>query len=110
MPKQHNYTRTEEEVAQLHHAMRNADSRMARRAQIVYQLHLGYSPREIAILQNVSVATVYNSFKRFATQGTSGLGDQNRCGRPRKATPDYATLLEATLEQDPQSLVQHGGS
>lgn len=104
MPKQHNYKRTVEELTLLQQQMKNSDSRSARRAQIVYQLHLGYTPQEVAILHNVSLATVYNSFKRFSVSGVAGLADQSRGGRPRKATAPYTALVEVTLDTDPQSL------
>lgn len=65
---------------------------------------MGYTPQEVAHLQNLSLATVYNNFNRFAKEGITNLGDQAREGRPRKANATYVALLEATLETDPQSL------
>lgn len=103
MPKRHNYTLTETEYEQVRKAMKNLDSRISKRANIVHSLHLGHSPGELAEMYGLSLASIYNHFNRFRLEGFAGLADKARSGRPRKATAEYVNLLEQTLESDPQS-------
>ncbi|MDQ7025278.1 MAG: helix-turn-helix domain-containing protein [Anaerolineae bacterium] len=86
MPKQIDYTLNEDELKQVHHAMKASDSRVSKRATIVHSLHLGYAPQELAQMLNISLGSVYNQFKRFKVQGGAGLVDKPRSGRPFKAT------------------------
>ena len=102
MPKQHDYTLNDEELKQIRQAMKHLDARVAKRATVVHSLHLGYSPQEVAQMNDVSVTTVYNHFNRFKEAGIAGLPDKAKSGRPTKATPEYIALLEATLDSDPQ--------
>jgi len=69
MPKQHNYTLREEEVVEIRKAMKSNKARVSKRAHVIYSLHLGYKPADIANLHNVSLATVYNHFNRFKAEG-----------------------------------------
>ncbi len=102
MPKQHDYTLTEEELKQISRAMKHLNARVVKRATIVHSLHLGYCPEEVAQMNGVSLTTVYNHFNRFKMEGIEGLPDKAKSGRPAKATPEYVALLEQTLESDPK--------
>lgn len=102
MPKQHDYTLTEEELKQIRRAMKHLDARVTKRATVVHSLHWGYSPQEVAEMNGVSLTTVYNHFNRFKMQGIEGLPDKAKSGRPAKATPEYIALLEQTLESEPK--------
>lgn len=104
MPKRHDYTLTEEELKQIRVAMKHQDTRVSKRATIIHRLHLGDKPKDIAISQDVSIASIYNYFNKFKDEGVTRLEDQPRSGRPRKATTEYIKLLEETLERDPQKL------
>lgn len=53
------------------------------RLQIVYQVALGHSSRELASLNNVSFKQVTNWVHRFEKEGIEGL--KNKKGRGRKA-------------------------
>ena len=103
MPKQNDYTLTDKAVEQVQAAMKSTQSRIAKRATVLYNLHLGYRVQEVAEMHQVSVATVYNYVERFQSDGIEGLPNKPIPGRPRKATPEYIALLEATLESDPQA-------
>lgn len=104
MPKQNDYTLTEDELEQVQKAMKNNQARIAQRATILYNLHQGYSVKEVAEMHQVSVATVYNNVERFQSKGVEGLPNKPIPGRPRKATPEYNLLLGETLERDPQAM------
>jgi transposase len=84
--------------------MKHLDARVAKRATIVYNLHLGYRPEEVAQLHDVALASVYNHFQRFKRAGLVGLPDQAKSGRPSKATPAYIDQLEHTLATNPHEL------
>jgi len=102
MPKQIDYTLTEEELKQIRQAMKHGTSRVSKRATIVYNLHLGHAPGLVAEIHAVSLASVYNYYQRFKGEMEAGLADKERPGRPRKATAAYIQLLEETLDIDPQ--------
>jgi len=103
MPKQIDYTLTEDELKQVQIAMKDKNIQVARRAGIVHSLHLGYKPEEVAQLYQVSRATVHNSFNRFQSEGQDGFKSKPIPGRPCKANPEYIQLLETTLESDPKA-------
>ena len=102
MPKQHDYTLTEEELEQIREAMKSQDAKVSKRANVVHGLHLGHHPSELAELHQVSLTTIYNHFNRFKAEGSDGLADKARSGRPAKVTEDYVKLLEETLDIDPK--------
>lgn len=102
MPKQHDYTLNEDELKQVREAMKSPTAKVAKRATIVHGLHLGHRPDELAELHQVSLTTIYNHFNRFKAEGSGGLADRRRSGRPPKATEAYIRLLEATLDIEPQ--------
>lgn len=104
MPKQHNYTLTDNELEQILDAMTNAKTRIAKRAQMIHGLHLGYTPEEVAQLHNVSLRTVYYHFNRFKAEGRNGLPDRAKSGRPPKATVSYRHRLVEVIEMDPAVL------
>lgn len=102
MPKQLNYTLTENEESVIKQAMKASDARMVKRATVIHNLHQGYHPTEVAAIHGISLTSVYNYFNHFKANGIDGLTDHPRSGRPRKATPEYIKCLEATLESDPK--------
>ena len=111
MPKQHKYTLSKNELITIQDAMRHLDTRVSKRATVVYSLHLGYSPQQVAGIHNVSLGTIYNYFNRFKSEGSEGLPDKAKSGRPSKATDEYITLLEQTLKLIPNKkdmLLQSG--
>jgi transposase len=89
MPKQNDYTPTEEELKQVLEAVKSPIARVAKRALVLHSLHLGYPPEAIARIQALSLATVYNHFNRFKAEGIVGLADKPKQGRPPKANESY---------------------
>lgn len=104
MPKHNDYSLNETELADIQNAMKHLDARIAKRATILYNLHLGYQPEEVARMHDVNLTTVYNHFQRFRSEGVAGLPDKAKSGRPMKATPLYIEHLEQTLATDPHDL------
>lgn len=103
MPKQNNYTLTEEELAEIRRAMKSSDARVARRANIVHSLHLGYVPEEIGHQYQISLGTVYNSFNRFKAEGVAGLPNKPKPGRPPKANDAFRARLVEVIETAPMA-------
>ena len=104
MPKQNDYTLTEEELIQVQKAMKSPNARIARRAQVLHNLHLAYKPSAIAQMQDMSVASVYNHYNRFKSEGIEGLADKPKSGRPAKADETYRQELVQVLETNPEEL------
>jgi len=104
MPKQNDYTLTNDELKQVRQAMKDLDARVSKRATIVYNLHLGYTPQQLSQMHDISLASVYNYFNLFKDEARVGLMDKPRSGHPQKSTPEYIKQLEETLETDPQTL------
>lgn len=102
MPKQKDYTLTKEQLKRVQVAMKSSQMHVAKRATVLYNLHLGYTVQEVAQMHQVSRATVHNYVARFKTQDIEGLSSKPIPGRPRKATPEYINLLEETLQSDPK--------
>lgn len=104
MPKARDYSLSKEQLEQVRSAMKSDRASVARRATVLYNLHLGYSVEEVAEMHQVSTASVYKTVARFEAEGIEGLPNKPIPGRPRKATPAYIELLHETLESDPQAL------
>ena len=104
MEKENKHQLTKEEVETIREAMKSSIRKVAKRANVLYSLHLGYSPEAVAELQAVSVATVYNHWQRFKLEGEQGLGDKPKSGRPPKADENYRQVLTLTLETEPEAL------
>lgn len=104
MPKQNDYTLTEAELKQVLEAVKSPIARVAKRALVLHSLHLGYAPEEIARIQALSLATVYNHFNRFKAEGIVGLADKPKQGRPPKANESYRKRLIEVIETHPDDL------
>jgi transposase len=104
MPKQIDYTLTKEELDQVQAAMKSKQVKVARRASVVHSLHLGYSAPEVAEVHQISIATVYNHYHRFKTNGAKGLSNQAIVGRPPKADEAYRKRLVEVIETAPLEL------
>jgi transposase len=104
MTKENKHRLTDTEVEQVRQAMQNPLARVAKRATVLYSLHLGYAPTVLAEMHDIDVASIYNYYHRFKREGIAGLPDKPRSGRPPKADATYRQLLEETLATDPQEL------
>jgi putative transposase len=101
MPKQLNYTLNKEEREQIEVAMKSNTAKVAKRASVIHALHLGYAPKEVARLHQVSLSTVYYQFNRFKAEGIEGLADKPKSGRPPKADESYRRRLVEVIETAP---------
>ena len=82
---------------------------LAQRARIVLLAGDGIGTNEIARRTGVSKPTVILWKKRYAAEGTGGLEDRPRPGKPR--TTDDVAIVLATLEPPPKRLgVTHWSS
>jgi len=104
MPKQIDFTLKQKELKQVKMAMKSHKAKVARRANVIHSLHLGYGAEEVARLQQISLGTVYNHFKRFKEEGFKGLADKGRSGRPPKADAVYRQCLRVLIETEPSDL------
>lgn len=104
MTKQINYTLSTAQLEQIQSAMKSNNAKEAKRASVIYSLHLGYAPQEVARLHAVSGATIYNHYHRFQAEGMQGLVNKPKSGRPPKANADYRERLEEVVERDPREL------
>jgi transposase len=102
MPKKVDYQLSNDELQGIEQAIsHNKSVRVVKRATGIRLLHQGHEPAGIAEMLMVNVASVYNWHKRFRAEGISGLEDQPRSGRPRKADDIYCRELEEALEKQP---------
>lgn len=104
MVKENKHQLTEAEVEAVREAMKSPIRKVAKRASVLYSLHLGYSAEAVAELQDISLATVYNHYQRFKLEGLEGLPDKAKSGRPPKADEAYRQVLAQTLETAPEAL------
>ena len=104
MTKHINYTLGEAQLKHIQTAMKSSNAKVAKRASVIYSLHLGYRPEEASQLHAISLATVYNHFKRFQAEGLPGLANKPKSGRPPKANASYRELLRGVVEGDPREL------
>lgn len=105
MRQTRDYRLNEQDLQLMEEAIRH-DKRpgVRERSMVIRLLHLGYAPTEIAQMQALHPATVYDYWKRWQQAGLDGLVTQPRSGRPCKSNPAYCQALEQVLEQDPQAL------
>lgn len=101
MPKQNDYTLTEEELEQIQVALKSDNAKVVKRASVIHSLHLGYSVAEIMEVYAISLGTVYNYFNRFKAEQIEGLKNKPKSGRPPKADANYRQRLVEVVESDP---------
>ena len=105
MPKVINYSLTTEELEQVRNVLgSHKEGRVRIRAQIIYLLHLGKKPAEVAQIVDMSVATVYYWHQRWRTEGLTGLEERSRSGRERKGGQTFLEKLDETLQVSPTDL------
>lgn len=103
MPKKINYTLTNESVKELETAIqRHKRVEVRRRAVAIRQLHLGKKPGEVAEMLLVSMATIYNWWRRYQLLGVAGLANEVKEMPKRKVTAAYVAKIEEALEQEPE--------
>lgn len=104
MSRRVDFTLTDEQLAELEQAINySPHPELRQRAIAIRLLHKGYKPEQVAELVAIRANTIWVWHRRWREEGISGLQDQPRSGRPRKATAEYCRVLEETLNNEPAS-------
>ena len=80
-------------------------ARVLRRAQAVREVVAGHHINAVSALFHFTNSALRKWVQRFAQQGSQGLLDRPRPGRPPKMTCELARHLQRLVDQDP---LQHG--
>jgi len=80
-------------------------ARVFRRAQAVREVVAGHTVKAASETFHFTNSALRKWVKRFAREGTHGLVDRPRSGRPATMTSPIATQLHQLVDQDP---LQHG--
>jgi len=104
MPKKLNYQLSTEEVGAIQKMMKSPKAKVMRWATLLYNLHLGSSPQEVAQANNVSLSMVYDVAKRYREDGIDGLQPADIPGRPHALTASQCRELEQVLNTAPDEL------
>src|SRR5262252_2677296 len=83
------------------------EARIFRRAQAVREVVQGHRLQMVSDSLYFTYSALRKWVHRFASQGTQGLVDRPRPGRPPKVTSALAHHLDRLVDQDP---LQHGAS
>ena len=83
------------------------EARVFRRAQAVRDVVKGQRLQTVSETLSFTYSALRKWVHRFANQGTQGLVDRPRPGRPPKVTCALAQQLDRLVDQDP---LQHGSS
>ena len=83
------------------------EARVFRRAQVVREVVKGHRLQTVSDTLHFTYSALRKWGHRFASQGTQGLVDRPRPGRPPKVTDALAHHLDHLVDQDP---LQHGAS
>ena len=81
------------------------EARVFRRAQAVREVVAGQTVKAVSETFHFTNSALRKWVKRFAREGTGGLLDRPRSGRPIKLTGEIETQLNRLVDQDP---LQHG--
>ena len=81
------------------------EARVFRRAQAVREVVKGQRLQTVSATLDFAYAALRKWVHRFAHQGTQGLVDRPRSGRPPKVTCELEQHLKRLVEQDP---LEHG--
>ena len=76
-----------------------------RRAQAVREVVAGQTVKAVSATFHLTNSALRTWVKRFAQEGTGGLFDRPRSGRPATMTGQIETQLNELVDQDP---LQHG--
>ena len=78
-------------------------TRVFRRAQAVREVAAGQTVKSVSETFHFTNSALRKWVQRFAHEGTQGLMDRPRCGRPPKMTCELETHLNRLVDQDPLS-------
>jgi transposase len=80
-------------------------TRVFRRAQAVREVAAGQTVKAVSETFHFTNSALRKWVQRFAHEGTDGLMDRPRSGRPPKLTCELETYLNRLVDQDP---LRHG--
>jgi len=95
-------SKEQKELAQLIRS--NQDARIVRRSQMIRLSSQGKKAEEIAILWNVTTATILRTIHQFNAEGLWSLADKPRSGRPKKTNEQFVDLLKKAIKNIPRNL------
>lgn len=96
---------TEAEKTELDSLFRTHPSfRVRKRAHSILLSDRGFSIAQIAEIYQVDRDTVSRWFDRWGKNGTKGLLDKPRSGRPPKLSPAEKKIVQESLKKDPRSI------
>lgn len=99
------FTLTDEQLADVEHAINHASQPEVRqRAIAIRLLHLGHGPEAVAEMLAVAPSTIWNWHRRYRAEGLNGLANRAKSGRPTKADAHYLAEVERALDIDPREL------
>jgi putative transposase len=81
------------------------ETRVFRRAQAVREVAAGQTVKSVSATFHFTNAALRKWVQRFAHEGTEGLMDRPRSGRPAKMTCELQNHLNRLVDQDP---LKHG--
>ena len=81
------------------------EARVFRRAQAVREVVAGQTVKAASTTFRFTNSALRKWVQRFAREGTHGLLDRPRCGRPPKLTCELEAHLNRLVDQDP---LKHG--
>ena len=81
------------------------EARVFRRAQAVREVVAGQTVKAVSDTFHFTNAALRKWVQRFAQEGTGGLLDRPRSGRPANMTGELQSQLKRLVDQDP---LQHG--
>jgi transposase len=81
------------------------EARVFRRAQAVREVVAGQTIKAVSNIFHFTNSALRKWVQRFAREGTGGLLDRPRSGRPIKMTGELETQLNRLVDQDP---LKHG--
>ena len=81
------------------------EARVFRRAQAVREVAAGHTVKAVSDTFRFTNSALRKWVQRFACEGTGGLLDRPRSGRPARMTSELQSQLTYLVDQDP---LQHG--
>jgi transposase len=104
MPKKLEYQLSTEEEKAIQQLMKSPKSKVMRWATILYNLHLGATPQEVATANHVSLPMVYTVVRRYQLRGIEGLQPAEIPSRPHALNAEECQEVERVLNTDPREL------
>ena len=99
MPKQLNYTLTEDKLLIVRQAIaRDKRPEVRHRATALHMLHQEMRPEEVAETLAVSLGSIYKWHARWREGGLDAVANQPKSGAPRKAGEDYWQRVGEVVE------------